>query len=201
MKNLIVAFLYIGCAASAAPLQTPEPAAKKDVADDKSLVTKPPIDWIKTYSLSPYSEMWNVSVTVKNFPNDLPKVMKALESVGATLNIPTGQSVGSASDRSQQLSYKLSEKAAKEALNKLKKFDPKVAPRMTHNGELINTSEVGEKLGHLVDERNMHRAELQTMPSIAAMVDEMIEHLSMVKKVREAVETQVLLNMTVREKR
>jgi hypothetical protein len=207
MKILIAALLYIGTAASlfaadsnARPKDVAN-AKPKDVSEDKALVTKPPVDWIKTYSLSPYNEMWNLSVTVKNFDKDLPKVIKILEAQGATATVPIAQSVGSSTDKSQQLSYKLSEKAAKGAVDKLKKFDPKVSPRMTHNGELVDLAAVGEKLDKLTAERNLHRAELQAMPSIAAMADEMIQHLATVKKVRETVETQVLLNMTVREKR
>lgn len=203
MRTLITVFLYIGTTTSlfAAAAPGTKPDTKFDTADEKALVTKPPIDWIKTYSLSPYNEMWNLSVTVKNLDKDLPKIIKVLEAQGAVANIPIGQSVGSSTDKSQQLSYKLSEKAAKGALIKLKKFDPKVSPRMTHNGELVDLAEVGEKLDKLTTERNLHRAELQAMPGIAAMADEMIQHLATVKKVRETVETQVLLNMTVREKR
>jgi hypothetical protein len=200
MKTAIVALLYMAAMpVLAASIDKPE--RKSDLADDKALVTQQPVDWIKTYSLSPYSELWSLALNVKDFQNDLPKVMKILEKAGATFTIPVAQSVGSAADRSQQLSYKLSEKAAKEALKKLKKFDPKAEPRMMHNGELVNLSEIAEKLDKLTNERNMHRVELNAMPSISAMVDEMIQHLSMVLKVRETVDTQVLLNMTVRERR
>ncbi|MBI3551065.1 MAG: hypothetical protein HY077_00990 [Elusimicrobia bacterium] len=169
--------------------------------NNTDLIAPSPVDWIKTYSLSPYSEHWSLTLAVKNFESDLPKGMKILEAAKATLTMPAGQSVGSVSDKSQQLSYRLSENSAKDVLIKLKKLDPRVQPKIMHNGELVNLGEVGQKLDKLTVERNGHRGELQSMPSIATMADEMIQHLTMVKQVREKVETQVLLNMTIRQVR
>lgn len=164
------------------------------------LLAEAPIDWTKTYSLAPYREFWTLEVAVKDYNKDLPKVISLLEKSGAQAVLPPAQSAHGETLKSQQLSYRLPEKSGRDFLKKLGRLGAVGAPRITHSGEPINLAEVDEKLARLSAERGAHPRELAAMPSVAALVDEMVQHLSAVKRVRESVETQVTLNITVREK-
>ena len=176
-------------------------ATSIDSSDPTDLFTDKPIDWTKTYSLAPYREFWTFDVDVKDYNKDLPKVMTLLEKSGAQATVPPTQMAHGADLKSQQLSYKIPAKAGHEFLKSLEKLGRFSAPKISHSGEPISLPEVKEKLGKLTSERDAHPHELALMPSIAFMVDEMIQHLSAVKQVRESVDTQVMLNLTVREKR
>ena len=193
--------------AAAAPLRAADPNAKAkspfpgsgDV-ESKDLVAPAPVDWTRIYSLAPYREVWTLTVDVKDYAKGLPRVLKIFSDAGIKPTLPLEQFPHGADLKSQELSYRLTAKSGAGVLKKLQKAGAVGGPKVTHTGEPINLREVDDKLAKLSADRNAHQTELAQMPSISALVDEMIQHLSAVKMVRESVDTEVLLNMTVREK-
>lgn len=205
---MLLAPLLLAAGVQAAPPGTKakkEPGAiaatSIDNSDPTDLFSDQPIDWTKTYSLAPYREFWTFDVDVKDYNKDLPKVIALLEKSGAQATVSPALMAHGADLKSQQLSYKIPAKQGHEFLKKLEKLGRFSAPKIIHSGEPISLPEVKEKLAKLTAERDAHPHDLALMPSIALMVDEMIQHLCAVKQVRESVDTQVMLNLTVREKR
>jgi hypothetical protein len=191
----------------AGPLRAADPGSKDkspfpgSVEDDsKDLVSPAPVDWTRLYSLAPYREVWTLTVDVKQYDKGLPDVLKIFDDANVKLTIPLTEFPHGAEAKSQQLSYKLTEKIGRGLLKKLQKIGAVTGPKITHAGEPVNLAEVSDKLAKLTADKSAHSTELAQMPSVSAMVDEMIQHLSAVKQVRESVDTEVLLNMTVREK-
>ena len=127
--------------------------------------------------------------------------MQLFEKAGSKPTIPVDQMAHSVEARSQQLSYQFPAQTGRESLKNLSKIGAVSGPKVSHTGEPISLAEVKEKLARLSMERDAHKNELALMPSVSMMVDEMIQHLTAVKRVRETVDTQVVLYMTVREKR
>lgn len=194
-------------ALAAGPLRAAEPNSKDKSpfpgaaeADSKDLVSPAPVDWTRLYSLAPYREVWTLTVDVKQYEKGLPQVLKAFEDAKVKLTMPLSEFPHGAEAKSQQLSYKLTEKIGRGLVKKLQKIGTVAGPKITHTGEPVNLDEVSDKLAKLTADKSAHSTELAQMPSVSAMVDEMIQHLSAVKQVRESVDTEVLLNMTVREK-
>lgn len=171
------------------------------VKDETGLITHAPVQWLRTYSLAPYKEHWSLDVEVKVLSKDLPKILKAFAKAGAVLTQPLEQFPVSKSEASQQLSFHssaLGGQAALKALQKLAKAGP---PRVRYSPEPVPMSEIKEKIGKLRSERKEHGAELARTPATSALAEEMLEHLLMVEAVREKVDKEVLINMTLREKR
>ena len=174
---------------SLAGAQSPKPAASRAPY------------WFKMYSLVPYKEDWTVSLRVPDLEKDLPQVLKALDKAGASLTQPLANFPSSRSDKSQQLSCRLPIGSAKKLLKSLKKLGAVDEPLTRPMGEPIALSEVQDKLRRLAAERRAHAKELAAMPDIGAAIDEIFSHLALVEAVGAKTETEVLLNMTVRQSR
>jgi len=171
---------------------------KKDLAEDMALITSERPYWLKIYSLIPYSEEWTPNLKVKNLQKDLPRILKVFEKNGGALTVPLQNSAAGA--KSQQLSYKLSDKAGREALAGLKKFSSFNEPRVRLAAESTPLAEVKAKIEKLMPERAAHAKELAGMPAISGIADELLEHLLLVESIAKKKEMQVLLNITVEEK-
>lgn len=155
--------------------------------------------WLKTYSLSPFKEHWTLSIDVRNFERDLPKILAELASVGAAPSVPLENMAGSEKDKVQQLSYRLSLEAAKRGLKKLKKIGTVSAPVVRPEPDRPSLPEVKEKITRLIAAKKDRSTELGRVPDVSALVDELLEHLLLVEHIQEDRSSEVLLNMTVRQ--
>jgi hypothetical protein len=166
---LALAAAQLGAADSNSKPKTPFPAGAGE-AESNDLVAPAPMDWTRIYSLAPYREVWTLTLDVKDFDKGLPKALKVFDDAGVKLTMPLSQFPHGAEQRSQQLSYKLTEKTGRPLLKKLNKIGTAKEPKITHTGEPINLGEVDDKLSKLNADKTAHAAELALMPSISAMV-------------------------------
>lgn len=159
-----------------------------------------PSYWLKTYSLSPFKEHWTVTVAVKDLGRDLPRIRDEFSKVKAQLRQSFENYATSKAERSQQLSYRLSGPAAKTILKKLKKMGAVDQALVRPELDLPPLDEVKAKIGKLIAVKKNHAALLKRMPDVAAIVDEILEHLLFVEHLQEDDGSAVLLNITVRQK-
>lgn len=192
---MIAALLLAGSALAAAA------DSRADFQGDKALLAPPPIHWFKTYSLSPYREFWSLTLGVNRLDSGVAQVREAFAKEGAQLTQAFEGFPSSATDGTQQLSYKLTGKAAKAVLKRLGKLGALGAPVVRPSMEPVPLDEVKEKLKRLRTEKGIHAKELAAMPAVSALVEEAVDHLQMVRSVREGSAPEVLLNLTVRETR
>src|SRR3989338_944303 len=154
--------------------------------------------WLKIYYPIPHSEEWTLNLKVRNLKKGLPRILKIFENSGVTLTVPLQNSAAGA--KSQQLTYKLSDKAGRESLRGLGKIASFEAPRVRLAAESTPLAEIKAKIDKLLPERAAHAKELAGMPAISGLADEMLEHLLLVEAMAKKKEIQVLLNITVEEK-
>lgn len=176
-------------------------ADSRNVAEDKFLIARPSPQWLKTYSLSPYKEFWTLRVEVPSLEKDRPKILNIFSKAGARLIQPLESFPSSKIDKTQQLSFKLGLKAAKAALKRLRKVGSFLEPATRPSAEPVPIPEVKDKIQRLISEKTAHAKELASMPAVSAVVDELLEQLLMVEVVQGKTDTEVLLNMTIQERR
>lgn len=194
---LVAALLSSGTAFCAEP-----PREDKMMGSgERALITPPPLQWLRTYSLAPYKEQWSLDAEVKDLKKDLPKVLKAFEKSGVVLTQPLESFPASKVEGSQQLSLRGSASAGRAALKSFQKLAKVGEPRVRYTAEPVPLPEVKAKIAKLQLEKKEHAAELAKLPATAALADEMLQHLMMVETVRENTDNEVLINMTLREKR
>ena len=158
----------------------------------------PRTDWLDLYGLSPYKEQWTATVRVQYLKTALPKVLAAFTAQDAALSQPLENFASSKIAQTQQLSYRLSRAQAQNALDALKKDGFLVLSlRQAPAPDSASLPEINAKIKALMSERAAHRAALAKMPAVAALVDQMLSHLVMVKEVRERAQAVVILNLTV----
>lgn len=172
-------------------------AERKDPAADVALIGSERPYWLKIYSLIPYSEEWTLNLKVGSLRKDLPKILGIFEKSGAALTVPLRNSVAGA--KTQQLTYKLSDRAGRDALKSLKKMASFDEPRVRLAAESAPLAEIKAKIDKLLPERAAHSKELAAMPVISTLADELLEQLLLVEAIAKKKEMQVLLNITVEE--
>ncbi len=192
--SLLVALLL---AAAPAPAATTSTTAVPPVTVQ---ISSEVIDWLKVYPLAPYHETWTMDIEVKDFDRDFPRVMEAIEKQGGRLAVPLQNSVGSPSEGSRQLVYQLDEKSGKAALKALKKVGKYEPPLIRPSGEKLPIPEISKKIASLTHDKDLHAAELASMPAVSSLVDAVLAHLVTARSVSQKLETQVTLDLTVRTK-
>ena len=158
-----------------------------------------PLTYLKIYSLAPFKEHWTLTLKVRSLAKARDAVLKTFSEAGAVMthsleSFPSSQ-------QTQQLSYTLSKTKATAVLKKLRKVGSVGDPRVLTSADPVDLPEIQEKLGKLEGERAAHVKELESMPAISALVGELIHHLAEVRAVYSTTDAEVLLNMTIEEKR
>ncbi len=171
------------------------------VQPQPELIASPtPQSWLKTYSVSPVREIWNVELAVKDLRGQMRKVVEAFEKNGGSLTSPLGTFPFSETEMTQQLRVRIPHKGAGAAVKKLRSmgdmFEPVVRPQI----DPVPLAEVKEKIRRLEAERARRASELAEMPVANAMMGELLAHLKSVEAAREKSEPEVLINLTVRQR-
>lgn len=156
--------------------------------------------WFKTYSTAPYKEIWTGELVVKDLESALPKLVAAVETGGGVLTQPLATFVSSREEHTQQLAFSTSGKHAKSLLKVLRKFGTMEPPAVRPVGLPIPLDEIRAKIKVIMKEKSDHAAELAKVPSAAAAQEEILEHLLMVEEVAERTDTDVRVNLTLRQK-
>ena len=158
----------------------------------------PQTDWLKLYDLSSYKEDWSATLRVPYLKAALPTVLAAFKAQGAALSQPLDNFASSKIAQTQQLSYRLSREQAQGALDALKKDGFLVLGlRRIPAPSGAPLPEIDAKIKALTSERAAHRAALAQMPAVAALVDQMLGRLVMVKEVQERAQAVVILDLTL----
>lgn len=164
-----------------------------------SYVIKPSSEyWFRKYDLSPVKESWSMDIHVKEFERDLAQVEEIFAKHGATTTQPRELFIGSKTDRSQQLSYRLSRTAMRTVRGGLKKIGSFPEPIIRLPLEPISLAEVQDKIGKLDALKRGRAAELAGLAPADAIVDELLAHLLLVKSIQERADAEVQVNLTVR---
>jgi hypothetical protein len=74
--------------------------------------------------------------------------------------------------------------------------DPVVRPL----SEPVSMADLEGKISALMSAKKDHAKELAAMPGVSGLVDEELERLLLVESVQKRTDSEVLLNMTVRER-
>lgn len=156
--------------------------------------------WFKTYSTSPYREIWTGDLALKDYAGGLPKVVAAVEANGGSLTQPLANFVSSRKDQSQQLSFSVPRKNAKALLAALRALGDMPEPGVRKVGVPIPLDEVRAKIAVMMKEKSEHGAELARVPAAAAAEEEILEHLLMVEELATRAVVEVRFNLLVRRK-
>jgi hypothetical protein len=164
------------------------------------LIMSAPVQWLKTYSLSPHKEHWSINIEVKDLEKETPKLRRVFEKAGAALTQPLDFFPVSRTEKSQQLSFRSSLQSAQAALKALHKTAAVKELRQRPAAEPISLAEIGGKIEKLETDRKAHAAELAAMPAVSSLVEELLAHLSSVRAIQEDSGSEVLMNVTLKEK-
>ena len=179
-------------------------AALSCLADDSPpaavLSSTPPAKyWLRMYPLQPYAEFWRMDLQVPDLKKGLPKVLDALAKNGGTPVMPVANEAASPSQKMQQLSYRLSRPMSARALKALQDLGSVQTLTKSPGAYAGVREEAREKLKKLNAEAESNRDALARMPNTAALVGELIEHLSLVDQTSSDAEGRILLNLELRQ--
>lgn len=155
--------------------------------------------WIKNYPMTAYRETWTSELAVKKLDAAMPKIVAAVEKDGGRLTQPLSNFVASADAR--QIMFVLPLAKAKGTLAALKKVGKPTEPSVRPQGTPVDAKELRGKLEKLAEEKNDNPVAFAQIPLTTEVVDELIEHLSNAEAVERTAPSEVLWNLTVREKR
>ncbi|TPW16734.1 MAG: hypothetical protein FD126_3812 [Elusimicrobia bacterium] len=96
--------------------------------DEPVLIASPQKAWLKIYPVTSIKESWRLDIEVKSLEKGLPKVLDAFTKAGAALTQPRELFIRSETEKSQQLSYRLSIPGARGLLKPLKKLGKLAEP-------------------------------------------------------------------------
>ncbi|HAM34444.1 MAG TPA: hypothetical protein DEB40_13355 [Elusimicrobia bacterium] len=198
--NILGWSLLIACAGgcnlwAAAPKpagRTQDQAAEKEA--DMTLVTHSAVQWLKVYPLPIYKERWNMELTVKSLGSDLPRVRSVFAKAGASL---VDSDEVAAAGPLRKMSYRCSQKSARQALLDLRKIGSCREPVIRPIVEPVALSEVEGKISALEADRARHGVELSRMPAVSGLVEELLGHLRGVESALRKPEVEVLIHLTV----
>lgn len=168
---------------------------------DKQLIAPLPTQWLKIYPLSPYKEHWSLDLEVKDYQKDAQKIVKLFQKAGASLTQPLDLFPVSRTERSRQLSFRSSLKSAQAALKAVRKAAVVEALRQRPAAEPVSLAELNGKIEKLAADRKAHESELAGMPAVSAAVEELFSHLLSARAVQERTDSEVLINVSIKEKR
>lgn len=155
--------------------------------------------WIKNYPMTAYRETWTSELAVKKLDEAMPKVVAAVEKNGGRLTQPLASFVAAVDAR--QIMFVLPLDQSKKALAALRKLGKAADPAVRPLGEPVDSKELRAKLDKLAKEKNDNPVAFAQIPLTAQLVDELLEHLVNADAVQRTAPSEVLWNLTVREKR
>lgn len=188
--------LALAAFASAAPAQD-----KEKMLLNTALLTPPPVQWLKIYALSPFKEHWSLDLEVKDYEGDTRKIVALFEKAGASLTQPLELFPLSRTEKSRQMSFRSSLKAAQAAVKKVGKAAKIADLRQRPAAEPVSLAEVEAKIERLSADRRDHEAALAKMPALSAVVEELLGHLLNVRAVQSRTDSEVLINISIKEKK
>ncbi len=156
-------------------------------------------DWLKTYAASPLKEIWSTELSVRKVDTDGLKAVQAVQKAGGKLTQPLDSFPASATAR--QMSFRLSREGARRALKSLRRLGRLGEPRKSVPPQLTPVTEVRDKLTLLQRDVVLHAKELAAMPAVSALVDEESVYLRDVIAQCSQKDGEILLNLTVQEKK
>jgi hypothetical protein len=183
----------LAAAGFAAPDNTPGRSQDKKT-EDRALIERPPVQWLKLYSLPIFRESWRLDGSVKSLDHDMPRVREAFSKVGAALVKLD------VSGRTWKLSYRCPRESAQRALAELGQVGIFGEPEVSQLVEPVSRAEVRGKLQALEADKAAHPEDLAKMPAVAALVEELLGHLRGVEAALGKPEVEVLVHLTVKEK-
>lgn len=160
-----------------------------------ALAAAAPANWLKTYNLSPYRQIWSTRIVVKDVQKQVPLLVAAAEKEGGKLVVPLSNLAGGPT--AQQLSFSISKKGAARAAKAFKKLGKAEQPRVNVFPEAVPLDEVRAKRLALEFEQASHASVLAGMPSINEATAELIERLKQVEASASRPESEVLWNVNV----
>ncbi|MBI5200958.1 MAG: hypothetical protein HY925_05175 [Elusimicrobia bacterium] len=173
-----------------AALLAASPAAAQNAADY----------WLRAYQPPTFSEIWRLTLSVKDFKKSLGKALDILGKKGESM-LPLENMAGSEKNGFQQLSYKLPADAAPKAFAALQKLGDVEGLQKNPGIDPAVREEVRTKLQLLKDERTKTEAALRDSPSIRGAVDEIVAHLEAFQKTDEAARKRILFNIQLQQKK
>lgn len=151
--------------------------------------------WLKRYPVHSFSEHWTLTIAVKDPAAAQKKAAAVLGSSGGRPHLPVSGMAGSRRWGQQQLSFALMRSGAEKAIKKIEKSGKILSKKQRKVYAEADLSEARSKLGRLRTERVAGKATIDRFGSIAALADELIEHLEGVVSVGEKSKNRVLLNL------
>ncbi len=175
------------------------PAAADGMAPAVELPLRPPPAkfWLKRYPLPSYGAHWRLELIVEDFAKARGKALKILRRYGGEPAIPIENSASSEKHGYQQFSFRLPRRGAERVLKKLKRLGATRVLRQTSDPHAETPEEVGLKLARLKAERKAGGVILGRVASIAAMADELIEHLEAVEAAGKTARGRILFNIVI----
>jgi len=158
-------------------------------------------DWLKTYSVSPYSAYWSLTLEVKDLDKDLPRLLELLKKEKAELTEPFSNFAASRIQKVQQLSAKVPPKTIGALLKKIRKLGAPSLLIQRPNEDRGRLSEVQRKIQMLKKEKSEHQEDLAQMPAISALTDQVLADLLAAQSLYVKPDVPILLNLTVVEKK
>lgn len=155
--------------------------------------------WIKNYPMTAYRETWTSELAVKKADDAMPKVVAAVEKEGGRLTQPLSNFVASADAR--QIMFVVPLAKAKGALAAFKKLGKTTEPSVRPQGTPVDAKELRGKLEKLAKEKEDNPVAFAQVPLTTEVVDELLEHLKNAEAVERTAPSEVLWNLTVRDKR
>ena len=155
--------------------------------------------WIKNYPMTAYRETWSSELAVKKLDDAMPKIVAAVEKDGGRLTQPLASFVAAVDAR--QIMFVLPLAKAKGTLTAFKKLGKPTEPSVRPQGTPVDSKELHAKLDKLAKEKADNPVAFAQIPLTTEVVDELIEHLSNADAVERTAPSEVLWNLTVREKR
>ncbi len=155
--------------------------------------------WIKNYPLTAYRETWTSELAVKKLDEAMPKVVAAVEKNGGRLAQPLASFVAAADAR--QIMFVLPLAESKKALAALRKLGKPSDPAVRAHGEPVDVKELRSKLERLSKEKMDNPVAFAQIPLTTTIIEELLEHLINAEAVQRTAPSEVLWNLTVREKR
>lgn len=175
------------------------PAAADGTASAVDLSRRPPPAkfWLKRYPLPSYGAYWRLELLVEDFSKARKSVLKIFKRYGGEPAIPIENSASSEKHRYQQFSFRLPRRGAERVLKKLKRLGAARLLRQVPDPHAETPEEVGLKLARLKAERKASGVILGRVTSIAAMADELIEHLEAVEAAGKTARGRILFNIVI----
>jgi hypothetical protein len=156
--------------------------------------------WFKTYSTAPYKEIWSAELVVKNLDGELPKIVAAIQKNGGSLDQPPSNSASSRTAETQQLIVSVPGKKSKGVMKALRKLGRLADPVVRPQGVPIPIAEIRAKINLIMKEKSEHAKDLAKVPSAAAAQEEILEHLLLVEEVYQRTDTEIRVNLLVKQK-